>query len=186
MDLLEVADERPRDDAVGLADAFDHEDHAEIEHQVAGAPRVVGRRGDGRRRLSLCSGGQERSWSRPHIDEVIEQDPGTTSAGARLGLGRDGAWSGATPAARKFPVDINRRWSPSFVSDLNGKALRSNGTTKWPASSAALIFSCKRLEIKATELYRCSWRTGRWCRSGLAPALGEFREPRASSFRANA
>ena len=62
MDLLEVADERPRDDAVGLADAFDHEDHAEIEHQVAGAPRVVGRRGDGRRRLSLCSGGQERSW----------------------------------------------------------------------------------------------------------------------------
>ena len=34
---------------------------AEIEHQVADAPRVVGRRGDGRRRLSLCSGGQERS-----------------------------------------------------------------------------------------------------------------------------
>jgi len=24
-----------RDDAVGLADAFDHEDHAEIEHQMA-------------------------------------------------------------------------------------------------------------------------------------------------------
>ena len=60
MDLLEVVDERLRDDAVGLADAFDHEDHAEIEHQVADAPRVVGRRGDGLR-LSLCPGGQERS-----------------------------------------------------------------------------------------------------------------------------
>ena len=61
MDLLEVVDERLRDDAVGLADAFDHEDHAKIEHQVADAPRVVERRGEGRRRLSLCSGGQKRS-----------------------------------------------------------------------------------------------------------------------------
>jgi hypothetical protein len=64
MDLLEVVDERLRDDAVGLADAFDHEDHAEIEHQVADAPRVVWRWGDGRRRLSLCPGGQERSFGR--------------------------------------------------------------------------------------------------------------------------
>ena len=64
MDLLEVVDERLRDDAVGLADAFDHEDHTEIEHQVADTPRVVGRRGDGRRRLSLCPGGQVRSLGR--------------------------------------------------------------------------------------------------------------------------
>ena len=63
MDLLEVVDERLRDDAVGLADAFDHEDHTEIEHQVADTPRVVGRRGDGRR-LSLCPGGQVRSLGR--------------------------------------------------------------------------------------------------------------------------
>ena len=61
MDLLEVVGERLRDDAVGLANAFDRVDHAKIEHQPANAPRVVGRRRNGRRRLSMCPCGQERS-----------------------------------------------------------------------------------------------------------------------------